>query len=93
LSDPEKQREHDAIEHEAVKENAMLIRQQEHKKCLEFVEMAKEQRLSQSAEPSVPPSDIVVPPTEPPVVKKAKTMAELSDEKEQRERVLAEQLE
>jgi hypothetical protein len=41
----------------------------------------------------VPPSDIVVPPTEPPVVKKAKTMAELSDEKEQRERVLAEQLE
>ena len=43
--------------------------------------MAKEQRLSQSAEPSVPPSDIVVPPTEPPVSKK-KTMMELSDEKE-----------
>jgi len=40
----------------------------------------------------VPPTDIVLPPVEPSIVKKkAKTMAELSDEKEQRERVLAEQ--
>jgi hypothetical protein len=42
LSDPEKKREHDAIEHEAVKENAMLSRQQDHKKCVDFVTMAKE---------------------------------------------------
>jgi hypothetical protein len=47
--------------------------------------MAKEQRLSQSAEPSVPPTEIVVPPANPPVAKK-RTMMELSDEKEQRER-------
>ena len=43
--------------------------------------MAKEERLSQSAEPSVPPVDSDVPPVEPPVSKK-KTMMELSDEKE-----------
>ena len=61
------------------------MRQQEYKQCVDYVTMAKEQRLSQSAEPSVPPSDIVVPPTEPPVAKK-RTMMELSDEKEQRER-------
>ena len=54
--------------------------------------MAKEQRLSQSAEPSVPPVEIAVPPVEPSIAKKAKTMAELSDEKEQRERDLAKQL-
>ena len=47
--------------------------------------MAKEQRLSQSAEPSVPPVNIDLPPVEPTVSKK-KTMAELSHEKEQRER-------
>ncbi len=69
----------------------MLLRQQSHKQCVEYIEMAKEQRLSQSA--SVPPTDIVVPPVEPTVVKKAKTMLELNDEKEQRERDLAEQLE
>ena len=70
----------------------MLMRQQEHKKCVEFIELAKEYRLSQSAEPSVAPKEIVVPPANPPVAKKAKTMMELSDEKEQREREQAEQL-
>ena len=58
----------------------MLLRQQSHKQCVEYIGMAEEQRLSQSA--SVPHTDIVVPPVEPPVVKRSKTMLELSDEKE-----------
>jgi hypothetical protein len=42
LSDPLKQQEHDAIKEDIIKENALLIRQQEHQKCVEYVEMAKE---------------------------------------------------
>jgi hypothetical protein len=62
LSDPLKQQEHDAIKEDIFKENALLIHQQEHQKCVEYVEMAKEQRLSQSAQASVPPTDVVEPP-------------------------------
>ena len=59
LSDPLKQQEHDAIENEVVKENALITRQQDHKKCVD--KMIEERMTSQPAVVSVPPSDIIVP--------------------------------
>jgi hypothetical protein len=41
----------------------------------------------------VPPINVAVPPVEPAIVKRSKTMMELNDEKERREREEAEQLE
>ena len=41
MSDPLKQQKHDAIEHDAIRENVLFLRQQEHKKCVEYIEIAK----------------------------------------------------